>query len=384
MKAKAQITSRIQDFQGLFPAYSEGIYLNHAAISPFCRLTKEIFDEYWARRAHMPVDVYHQLLGEKEEFVTGIARLIHAEGGDDISLVPNTSTGLNLVAQGLNIQPGDEILLPSVEFPANVYPFMNLEETGARIIWVHPREGRISPEMIMQKATPRTRLVSVSFVQYLNGFRMDLAAVGRRCREMGIVFCVDGIQGIGAVPLDVQDCCIDVLACGGHKWLMWPMGTGFLYTSPALRPKLQVPVVGWLSVEDPWALSDFRLILKKGGERFEPGTQNFMGMAIARRMLQHFLVIGIESIWQRIFQLTERLILGLKDLGMSVVSPPDPEERSGIVSVRCPDAHFLETRLKEEGVIAAHREGMLRFSPHFTNRDEDIEKLLRVLKGTLA
>lgn len=377
---KKAVENQIRDFRKLFPAYSECVYLNHAAISPLSQLARRALMEYWEERAHFPVDIYPDLQKRREDFTAGIAALIGAGSGQNISLVPNTSIGLNIVAQGLEINPGDEIVLPAVEFPANVYPFMNLEKKGARVVWVPARRGRIPVEDIQAKTTVRTRLISISFVQYLNGYRADLKTLGRWCRGRGIILCVDGIQGAGAIPVHVGDCRIDAFASGGHKWLMWPMGTGFLYTSPRLRKEMNTGTVGWLSVKNPWDLLHFSLDLKESGERYEPGTLNFPGLSVARRVLQRFLDIGIHRIHQRITWLTGLLAAGLKELELPVESPLGPGETSGIVSIRCSDPPGWENRLREMGVICASREGLLRFSPHFTNTEGDILHTLECLK----
>lgn len=366
-------------FRQDFPAYQSGVYVNHAAVSPLSYSAKEAMDVYWTRRSDLPVDVYPDIMDTKALFKQNIATLVGADNCADIALTDNTSRGLNIVASGLNWHPGDRIILNRLEFPANVYPFMNLERLGVEIDWVTPVDGEIRPEDIFDAVRPQTRMVSISFVQFLNGFRADLGMIGRFCHENDILFVVDGIQGVGIVPMDVRRFHIDALATGGHKWLMWPMGLGFLYLSPELREKIYPVNAGWLSVKNAWDLLNYDLDFLDSAECFELGTLNFMGLTAAHEALTRFHQLRIERIHERILGLTDRLIRGVEALDMTLLTPKAYAKRAGIISIRMPAPEQAVTHLQHERIYAAVREGVMRFSIHCTNNEDDIDRILAAL-----
>jgi cysteine desulfurase / selenocysteine lyase len=366
-------------FRALFPAYRQGIYMDHAAVSPLSTLARDTLLAYWKMRAGLQEGVEEELMALRDRFKADIAALIGAPSGKGIALVPNTSTGLNIVASGLPWKRGDRVILNTLEFPANIYPFLNLERLGVKVDWIRPHDGRISVEAVASALRPRTRLLSISFVQFLNGYRADLEAIGKLCRARGVWFVVDGIQGLGAVPMDVKKFRIDALASGGAKWLMWPMGTGFLYCAPELLKALHPAHAGWLGVKDALNFRDYRLDFLETAEKFEGATLNWMGLAVAHRMLREFLTLGREGIWRRVHSLSTRILEGCGELGLEVVTPREPDHRSGIVTLRVPDAEKAHRRLARKGVVISLREGLLRISPHCTNTSEEVEQLLEIL-----
>jgi len=367
-------------FRKTFPAYSQCIYMNHAAVSPLSQNVKNSLINYWRNRSHIPVDIYPSIMDTLEEFKEMICKLIHAKNSDEIAIIPNTSSGLNIVASGLKWKKGDRIILNTMEFPANVYPFMNLEKRGIIIDWVKPVNGKIQVKDIESLVTNKTRLLSISFVQFINGFKADLEAIGKLCKQKGIWFVVDGIQGVGAIPIDVMKCNIDAFVSGGHKWLMWPMGTGFLYTNKKLLSNIQPTYAGWLSVKNSWDFFDYKLNFLDTAEKFQPGTLNFMGLVAAHKMLSIFLELKIENIFHRILSLTDILIHGINNLSIKIITPEHKSIRSGIISIEVPDPEKIFDELYANHIFAALREGIIRFSIHCTNTTEDIEKVLRCLK----
>ncbi len=367
-------------FRKTFPAYSQCIYMNHAAVSPLSQNVKNSLINYWQNRSHIPVDIYPSIMDTLEEFKEMICKLIHAKNSDEIAIIPNTSSGLNIVASGLKWKKGDRIILNTMEFPANVYPFMNLEKRGIIIDWVKPVNGKIQVKDIESLVTNKTRLLSISFVQFINGFKADLEAIGKLCKQKGIWFVVDGIQGVGAIPIDVMKCNIDAFVSGGHKWLMWPMGTGFLYTNKKLLSNIQPTYAGWLSVKNSWDFFDYKLNFLDTAEKFQPGTLNFMGLVAAHKMLSIFLELKIENIFHRILSLTDMLIHGINNLSIKIITPEHKSIRSGIISIEVPNPEKIFDELYANHIFAALREGIIRFSIHCTNTTEDIEKVLRCLK----
>lgn len=314
----------------------------------------------------------------------GLASFLGAPSPDLLALTGNTTQGLNIVAGGLPWKAGDRILLNRMEFPANIYPFLNLERLGVTVDWADPVEGRLPLEVFAARVTPRTRLIAISFVQFLNGYRADLGALGVFCRDRGIWLVVDGIQGVGAVPFDLAETPVDALACGGAKWLMWPMGTGFVYLGPRMLEAVQPVQAGWLGVKDAWNFRDYRLDFLDTAERFEGGTLNWMGLSLAGRRVDRFLALGRESIWTRVRALADRLANGLQALGVEMLSPMEAGTRSGIVSIRVPSPERVHERLADSRVVLSLREGVLRFSPHVGNNDEDVDRALEALAPILA
>ncbi|MFZ0392039.1 MAG: aminotransferase class V-fold PLP-dependent enzyme [Calditrichia bacterium] len=367
-------------YRELFPHLQTQTYLNHAAISPMNIRARKAIEEFLEMRSTGNIEFWPAARDSKEQFVSQIARLINGEAAG-IALVPNTSAGLNVLARGLNWQSGDRILLNDFEFPANVIPFLNLERNGVIIDFVHHRNGRIELEDLHAAITPRTRLLSISFVQFMNGFRSDLEAIGRLCRRHGIIFCVDAIQGLGALQMNVQEWGIDFLATSGHKWLMWPAGLGFVYISPRIFHEVYPAVAGWLSLETPWDFFNYRQPFAETATRFEPGTFNTAGVIAASASLEMMLEVGPAAIQEKILQNTDYLITRLQETGYSLFTDPSPEHRSGIVSFKHNRAEEVYENLKKKAITVSLREGHIRVAPHFYNNREDLDKFLNALQS---
>jgi len=247
-----------RQYRKLFPITAQKIYLNHAAISPLSTRVTDRLDEFIDERSFGLIDNFKAADQTRQRLREVLAKMINARA-KDIVFIQNTSEGFNHLVNGLEWQAGDEIILTEVEFPSNIYPFKNLERFGVVIKYVPQRNGEIHIEDIERLISKRTRLLSISFVEFSNGFRNDLQAIGDICRRENIIFSVDSIQGLGALPLDVQKCHIDFLSNGGHKWLMGTMGAGFMYIAAQLFERLQPAFTGWLAVEEAWDFFDYRL-----------------------------------------------------------------------------------------------------------------------------
>lgn len=374
----------LDEFRAFFPITKERCYLNHAATSPFSTRVVEALHEYIEIRSVGRVDPWRENFAVGEAVRARIAELIHAPA-DRIALVRNTSSGFNILATGLPWRKGDHLLLNDVEFPANVYPFLNLRRLGVDVEFVKSREGRPAVEDYVEAMRPETRLVSVSFVQFLSGARFDVGSLGRACRERGIVLSVDPIQGLGGMVLDVEEMRIDFVSCGGHKWLMGPQGTGFIYVSRALQDRLTPAYVGWLSVKDSWDFLDYRLDLVDSAERFEIATENWMGVRGLGASVGLILEAGKERVEAKILALTDRLVEGLRERGCPVLSHRGEGEKSGIVLFSAGEREEDEAvfaALSERGIDIALREGNLRCAPHFYNSAGEIDALLDAVGET--
>ena len=298
---------------------------------------------------------------------------------EEIAFVPNTSSGLSLVAEALPWQPGEAVLVPTPDFPANVYPWWHLSRRGVRIIEVPRRDGRLEVADLARTRHPGARVLALSSVDFATGFAADLPAIGAFCLEHGLLLIVDAIQSLGVLPLDVKRCGIHALAAGAHKWLCGPQGIGVLYVDCGLLPRLTPPLVGWKSVTTE---EDFTLHfdLRHDAAGFEPGTLNVAGIAGLGAALELLAEIGSARVQAQVTALTGQLCAGLEQRGWSLVSPRQKSERAGIIAGVSPvDPRELFRHLAANGVVTALRHGRLRLSPHFANNAGDINNFFAIL-----
>lgn len=362
-------------FRQFFPLTKDQVYLNHAAISPYSTRVTAALEEYAAIRSSGSIEVYPKSIERKEQLKINLGKLINASPRQ-IAIATSTSEGLNWLANGLDWKAGDRILIPDYEFPSNVYPFLNLKRFGVEIDFIPNRDGKILIEDIEKRITPRTRVLTISFVEFLNGFRNDLAAIGKLCKQHGVIFSVDAIQGLGAIPFDVQAMQIDFVASGGHKWLMSPMGCGFFYVAPHLHRQLTPVFAGWLGVKDAWNFLDYNLDLLEDAERYEIGTANFLGMFGGAAATGLLLEAGPENTEQHLLALGDRLIGGLSEMGMQYIGSDQRNQRSGIYSFKAGDVENLISELQSKKIHVVGRNGAMRVAPHFYNNEDDIDQLI--------
>jgi len=374
--------NEIKEIRELFPYTENGsIYMNHAAISPLPRPVKEALDNCIEERFSGSIENFEK--GEEiiDQTRNEIADYINAKP-DQITFTGNTSDAISAVANGLKWNSGDEIILNTMEFPANVQPFRQLESQGVKLRFIPHRDHTITADDIRLYITPRTKLVSVSTIQYLSGYRTNLEAIGTLCRERNLLFVVDGIQALGATSINVKDCHIDALATGGHKWLMAPMGIGFLYLSKKMQGKLRPVKTGWLSVESLWELSEYDQPWLPVSSHLETGTPNLIGISGLGASLQLFRSIGLELIKKQILHLSQLIINRLeidKKATIQLFTPRDAHLRMGIVSFSLKvyvNHEEVLTELKEKDITISSRQNYFRVSPHFYNTDQEIDNLL--------
>jgi cysteine desulfurase / selenocysteine lyase len=375
------------DLAAEFPILRELAFLNHASVAPLSRRAADALRAY-AGEAERSAYFGRGWSERVREVKALAARLLGARGEHEIAFVPNTSTGLATVAKGLAWRPGDEVVVSGVEYPANRYPWQDLARFGVRMVEVPERgEGRIDAGEVISAISERTRIVSLSEVQYASGFRIGLRPIADAVHRVGGHLCVDGIQSLGAMPVDVGSLGADFLAADGHKWLLGPEGCGILYVRASLAPQLHPNVVGWMNMVDAGNYGDYRFELLPDARRFEPGSYNMPGIFALGASLGLLLEVGAGAVWRRIEALTAHLCAGLASRGYRVLSPRGDGERSGIVSFAPPDPDLRGTpplpemveRLEQKGVVIALREGRLRASPHFYNGTEQLDRLLDAL-----
>lgn len=372
-------------YRPLFPYLDSGtIYFNHAATSPLSTRVVEAIQRHLDERSSGPVDTYFADLKIVDGLRSSVARLIHAPSPERIAFTVNTSDAINVIASAFPWRAGDRILVNDLEFPANVYPYLNLRSKGVHVDTLSCPDGRVTVDAVERAMTPSTRVVAVSAVQFLTGFRADLEALGALCRARNVRLVVDGIQAVGAVPIDVGASNIDALACGAQKWMMSPHGTGFVYLSEDLQGMLHQQYLGWLSVADPWNFRDHEQPLASSARRFEGGTLNYPGLMGMRAAVDLLLEVGAEAVQRQVRLLTDRIIGHLHRLeGWSIVTPLEPESRSGIITARPgtpEEAKRWFDLLLSRRVTISLREGQLRFSPHFYNTLTEVDELFHRLR----
>jgi selenocysteine lyase/cysteine desulfurase len=355
------------------------VYLNHAAISPMSFRVREAVAKYLERRALKGIEPYPWAQKMALETKQLLGQLLHCPA-EDIAFVLNTSEGLNVLANGIDWKPGDRILLNRLEFPSNLYPFLNLQRHGVIIDFVEPVDWKITPEMIEAKLTPDTRVLSISFVQFLTGQRADLKAIGDLCLKHKLLFAVDVIQGIPHSHINMQEAKIDFLSSGSHKWLIAPEGTGFIAVSEHARSLIHQSTLGWTSVTDPFTFDNLDPErLRPDSGRYENGTLNFAGISGLKAALQFAFEFGIEEMQKQTLDLTEYFIDRLQSRGVHVLTPTPRSERAGIVTFEMENATEIHERLTKQSIIISNRAGKLRAAPHFYNTEDEMRRLFVAL-----
>ncbi len=373
----------LSQYRSEFPITNNFCFLNNAAIAaPPLRVAKAV-SELMLQFANEGLVLYPEWMKTVDRTRSLFARLINADTSE-VCFTVNTSEALSIVAGGISWRRGDKIIVTVPDFPSNVYPWVNLERSGVEICFVRKNEGRFDLSDITAVLQPGTRLIAVSSTDFATGFRCDLEELGNFCRQNGILLCVDAIQSLGAIPLDVKSCGVHFLACGGHKWLLSTMGIGALYVSKEVNDLLHPVRVGWRSVENEenfyhLQLKNLELRLKTDARRFEAGTLNLAGITALGTSLEMLLEIGIERIFERISGLNGVIASELEGRNFQVISSMEPGRRSGILSFVPEDAGGLFRYLLNAKVLVAQRGNAVRLSPHFYNDESDIERFLNAL-----
>lgn len=384
LDAAAELQALVRELRDReFPWTGATTYLNNAAVGPIPERTRLALEAFNAKRTaphQLPDRDLAPILGAARE---AAAQLVGAEPGE-IALVPNTSAGLAVASRALPLEPGDSVLLSDREFPANVYPWLALRRQGVAVeLAPVTAEGFPDEDYLVERlADPRVRALAVSFVQFSNGFKADLARLGSACRANGAYLVVDAIQGLGASPLDVRETSVDLLACGGQKWLLSPWGTGFLYVRKDLVGRLVPAAAGWMAYEgtdDHTTLLRYSDRLRSDARRFElpHAFQDQLGFATSVGLL---LELGIPAIDCYTRALGDPVLAWAAERGVRIVSPTDAEHRSAIVCLAPPELHDAQRRLRHAGIVCSLREGAIRLAPHCYNTLEEMERAVGVLE----
>ena len=356
------------------------LYLNHAAAGVLPASTVAAVQEF--ARAHAAAGVlgtfpYDLAMVEYRE---KIGRYIGASGAE-IATIPNTSAGAGTIALGIDWRPGDEVLLCDNEFPANVVAWLALRRRGVNVRLLPLTRGRLTPERLQREITPRTRVVTCSWVSYFDGYRHDLAGLATVAHEAGALLCVDAMQGLGALPIDVRSLDIDALYCGAAKWMLGLHGAAFLYVSPRIAGDLEVAIPGWRSLEDMWDFHNYEQPFTREALRFEGGTPNLLGTLSLACAIDLFNASGPERIAAHVLMLTDRLYDGLAELGATFSTQRSERCSSGIVTFAVPgrDSLALGQALEREGIVTTYRTGGIRVSPHGYTTTEEIDDMVNAV-----
>lgn len=365
-----------------FPVERHLTYLNHAAVAPWPVRTAEAVQRFAAQCADSGARHYSEWVQTEQQLRAQCARLLHAPDAGDIALVKNTSEALSIVAHGFPWSAGDNVVICDQEFPSNRIVWESLQEYGVEVRQV-PLHGS-QPELnLIAAADRRTRLLSISSVQYGSGLRMDLPLLGRLCKERDIAFCVDAIQGLGAVPHDVEAMHIDFLMADGHKWLLAPEGIAVFYCHPAWRERLKLRQYGWHMVEDHMNFDRRDWKPAASARRFECGSPNMLGIHALSASLSLILEVGIDEIERRVLARSEYLFEHLlRQQALALITDTRPSRYAGIVTFRhrTRAAGPLANELISQGVVCAVRGGGVRFSPHAYTRFENLDRALGLLQ----
>lgn len=370
---------KVEAIRADIPFLRNGIYVDNASVSPVPRRVQLASERFNAIIAEQLRDARALWTPVFDEGRAAAARLVHGTP-QGVAYVQNTSHGLSLVALGVDWRAGDNLVVCDQEFPSNYLCWLQLEAQGVEVRRISSVSGRLEPEQVRQAVDRRTRLVSVSHVQFFSGFRVDVAAIGGVCTEAGALLVVDGTQSVGAVGIDVEAAGVDVLVVSAHKWLMGPRGIGFAVFSGKAMEQITPRVIGWLSVNDPF---DFKRTLDflPSARRFEPGTPNGSGIFGLADRLAQIEEIGMPWIENRVLGLNEHLSEAASSRGLQVMYDFDRRSRSGIALLKKEgkSAAELLAALNANSIFASVRNGAIRVASHYYNTVAEMERIVSVL-----
>lgn len=367
-------------FRAEMPVTERWAYFDHAAVAPLSGPAQRAILR-WAEEYATNGDANSTTYSREMERIRGLGAQLLGAQKEEIAHVANTTAGINLVAEGFPWQPGDNVVLPANEFPANQYPWMNLAPRGVESRRVEFPDGRIDWNRMADACDARTRIVALSWVGYATGFRVDLDEAVQFAHERGAKLFVDAIQGLGVFPIDVARTPIDFLAADGHKWLLGPEGAGLFYLRREHLDLLRPLGLGWHSVAHSSDYARIELNLRPTAARYEGGTWNMPGILGLGGSLELLLKYGANAISEHVLQVTDRICERLTERGATIASDRDPRHASGIVSFTMPgvDPNTARRQCLERGVVLNNRAGKIRVSAHAYNDEGDVDRLVSAL-----
>jgi selenocysteine lyase/cysteine desulfurase len=380
-------TSEEERFRA-FPVAGKRIFLAHAGVTSLPACAAEAMTSY-ITESSVDQQEFGGVLKEISSTRRDAAALLGA-GPEEIALLGPTSLGLSLFANGIDWKPGDEVVLYGDDYPANVYPWLNLQNRGVVIRWLEPESlGKITPSCVEAALTPATRLVALASCHFQTGWRIDIPAIGALLRKRGVLFSLDAIQTLGAFPTPASE--VDFLSADAHKWLLGPLAAGIVYVAKERFNECRPTLLGSWNIKSPDFLAQKTIEFEEGGRRYEPGVLNVAGIYGMRASINLIREHGIEVVSSLILERRDQLEAGLERLGFEFLSPRSHEAlRSGILTTRHPakDPAILHAELERAHISGSLRKTRnhgtwLRFSPHFYNTPEEIDRVLDVLTGAV-
>jgi selenocysteine lyase/cysteine desulfurase len=358
-----------EKYRDEFPVTRNLIYLNHAAVAPLSRRSAGAMQALAQDALDFGSIHYGDWMAAYQAVRVSTARILNAKPAE-IAIVKNTSEGIAVVATGIRWKPGDVVVAFQEEFAANYFPWKRLESLGVEVRWL----SIFDDLQKIDDAAQGARMLAISFVQYLSGYRVDLVKLGEICARRGCFFFVDAIQGMGAFPIDVEAARIDALAADGHKWMIGPEGCGVLYVRASRQEEIEPVQIGWTNFAHYADYASRDMTLRSDAGRYESGTLN-TGLRAALDLL---LEIGVENIAPVVQGLADRIRAGAERAGYECLGPRSDETGAGIVAIRHPsiEAPAIVRRLKEKGISVTSRQGWVRISPHFYIAPAEIDRLL--------
>ncbi len=373
--------------RALFPVCQEKIFLAHAAVTVLPKGVADAICDY-TRRSSENHQEFGEVLADIRQARQVCAELIGAEA-DEIALLGPTSLGLSLFANGIDWQPGDEVLCYHGDYPANVYPWINLRRLGVTVRYLEPSEpGAITPELVTAALGPRTRLVALASAHFFTGYRIDVDAIGAILHERGVLFSLDAIQTLGAFPTSVEH--VDFLSADAHKWLLGPLAIGIVYVKKRHFELLRPTLLGAWNVQSPNFITQDEVRFVPTAQRYEPGVLNAIGIYGMKAAIELIQSHDIGVVAARLLELKAHLIAQLEPLGFEILGPKSGPNATSITTFRHPTASCAElfTALEKAHIVASLRHDRagrdyLRFSPHFYNTETELDTAVRVLRAAL-
>jgi cysteine desulfurase/selenocysteine lyase len=368
-----------------FPICRNKIFMAHAAVTALPRAVADAVIRFTEESA-ANFENFAGLLRSIQEARAAAANLI-GSSPEEIALMGPTSLGLSLFANGITWRPSDEVICYLDDYPANVYPWLNLRSRGVTVRLLHPAEtGELTPELIQDALTAKTRLVALASANFVSGYRIDLQAIGKMLREKEVLFSVDAIQTLGAFPTTVEY--VDFLSADAHKWMLGPLAIGIVYVRKECFELCRPTLLGSWNVKAPGFVAQEEIEFHPTAQRYEPGAMNVMGIFGMKAAIDLLLAIGIPRVAERILTITARLVSGLQELGFTSLGPTAGPNASGIVTVSRPgtDMEALFERLAGANIICSSRQDRqgrhyIRFSPHFYNTEAEVDQVLKVIRA---
>jgi len=365
-----------------FPLSDELIYLNHAAVAPWPKRTSAAVIAFAEQNTRYGSHFYLDWMAKEAELRTQLQTLLNAPSTDDIALVKNTSEALSFVAYGLTWQAGDNIVSSNEEFPSNRLPWQSLANQGVELRQADLHSADTPEAALFALVDDRTRLLTISSIQFASGLRMDLEKIGEFCQQRGILFCIDAIQSLGAVQFDVQAYHADFVMADGHKWLFGPEGLGVFYSSAKAREQLKLTQYGWHMMKDTHNYENKPWEIHPTARRFECGSPNTLGIHALSASLSLLLELGMETVEELVLKNAETVKAEIaKNQQLLLISSAYSPLKSGIVVFkhRTIANEVLYKHLQDNGVVCALRGGGIRFSPHFYNTQQDIAQAFAMI-----